>query len=263
MKTFKLNGISINDHGGDGKPLIFIHAFPLCSRMWDEQIKYFKDKFRVITYDIRGLGYSNELDSHQFTMEDLVNDFFNIINDFKFEKVNVCGLSVGGYIALRALIREPERFSSVILSDTKSESETNESIINRSEMITGIKNGKRDDILEGLLKNLLSEKGYQMEEVVNFVRTMMSWMDDKGIIGVLMAIATRTNTFYQIKNINTHVLIVAGKEDKLTPPIHSFYMKENFKNSSMKIFPGAGHLLNMELPDEFNNTLEDFLSTIK
>jgi len=263
MKTFKVNGISINDYEGNGKPLLFIHAFPLCSRMWDEQVKYFEDKYRVITYDIRGLGYSNESDDYQFTMEELVNDFFNIVDHMKLDKVNVCGLSVGGYIILRALVRDQERFSSVILADTKSEGENNESLLGRSDMIINLKSGKKDEVLDGFLKKLMSEEGYKNEQLRNFVRTMMSWMDIKGIIAVVLAIATRTSTFFQLKDIKTPALIIGGKEDKLTPPIHSFYMKDNLQNAVMKIIPGAGHLSNMDAPDEFNNTIEQFLSTIK
>jgi len=263
MKTFKLNKININDFEGTGEPLIFIHAFPLCSRMWDNQVEYFKDKFRVITYDIRGLGYSNELDSYQFTMEELVNDFFNIINHMKLEKVNVCGLSVGGYIILRALVRDQDRFSSVILADTKSEGENNESLLGRSEMIIRLKSGQKDEVLDDFLKKLIGQEGYKNEELRNFVATMMGWMGVKGIIAILVAIATRTNILFELKNIKTPALIIGGKDDKLTPPINSFYMKDNLQNAIMKIIPGVGHLSNMEAPDEFNKTVEKFLSTIK
>jgi pimeloyl-ACP methyl ester carboxylesterase len=131
MNNFKLNGININDYEGKGEPLIFIHAYPLCNRMWDEQVNYFKDKYRVITYDIRGLGYSNEIDYYEFTMEELVNDLFAIIDHLKLEKVNACGLSMGGYILLRALVKNQEKFSSVILADTKSEGENNASLLGR------------------------------------------------------------------------------------------------------------------------------------
>lgn len=263
MKTFKVNGISVNDHEGSGKPLVFIHAFPLCSRIWDEQVNFFKDKYRIITYDIRGLGYSNETGDDQFTMEELVNDLFNILDHMKLDKVIACGLSVGGYILLRALVRDQKRFESVILSDTKSEAENNESILDRSEMILALKSGKRDEVLEGLLKKLISNKSYQNESLKSFVRTMMSWMDVKGITAVILAIATRTNTFFQLKNINIPAMIIAGKEDLLTPPINSFNLKNNLKNARMKIIPEVGHLSNMEAPEEFNKIIESFLLTLK
>lgn len=262
MKNFKLNGISINDYEGEGKPLIFIHAYPLCSRMWDEQVNYFKDKYRVITYDIRGLGFSNELDSYIFTMEDLVNDFFDIIDHFKFDKVNACGLSMGGYILLRALVRDQERFSSVILADTKSEGEDNESLINRSNAIIKIKSENKDTFLDEFLKKLISEKSYNNEKIKDFVRTMMGWMDAKGMAAAMIAIATRTNTFYQLKNIKTTALVIVGRKDVLTPVVRSFYLKENLVNSEFKVIHEAGHLSNLEVPEEFNKSVEEFLQKL-
>ncbi len=262
MNTFKLNGISINDSEGNGKPLIFIHAYPLCSRMWDEQVNHFKDKYRVITYDIRGLGYSNELSDYQFTMEDLVNDLFSILDEMKLGKVNACGLSVGGYIILRALVRDSERFSSFILADTKSEGEDNESLIGRSKMIMELKTDKKDKVLIEFMKKLISEEGYSNEVLRGFIETMISWMDVKGLCAVLMAIATRTTTLYELKKIDIPALIIAGKLDVVTPPVRSYYMNENLKNSVLKIIPSAGHLSNLEAPAEFNSAIENFLSNI-
>ncbi len=262
MKTFKLNGISINDYEGNGKPLIFIHAYPLCSRMWDDQVNYFRDKYRVITYDIRGLGYSNELSDYQFTMEDLVNDLFSIIDEMKLGKVNVCGLSVGGYILLRALVRDSQRFSSVILADTKSEGEDNESLVNRSNMIMNLKTKKKDMVLSEFLKKLISEESYKNERLKSFIETMISWMDVKGLCAVLIAIATRTSTLFELKKTDVPALIIAGKLDTVTPPVRSFYMNENLKNSVLKIIPAAGHLSNMEAPEEFNKSVENFLLNI-
>ncbi|MDQ3019729.1 MAG: alpha/beta hydrolase [Bacteroidota bacterium] len=263
MNTFKLNGISINDYEGSGVPLIFIHAYPLCSRMWDSQVEYFKDKFRVITYDIRGLGYSNELDYDIFTMEELVNDLFDIIDHLKLGKVNVCGLSMGGYIILRAVVREPERFTSIILADTKAEGESNESLINRSNSIIKLKSAKKDEFLDEFLTKLLSEESYKNEKIKSFVGLIMTWMDVKGLCANLIAIATRTTTFYQVKEINIPTLIIVGKKDVLTPPVHSFYLKEKIKNSTFKVIEDAGHLSNMEKPEEFNIAIEEFFQNIK
>ncbi|HMS63699.1 MAG TPA: alpha/beta hydrolase [Ignavibacteria bacterium] len=259
MKNFKINGISVTDHEGVGIPLLFIHAFPLCSRMWDEQVSYFKDKYRVITYDIRGLGYSNELEDYQYSMEELVNDLFRILDEMKLEKVIACGLSVGGYILLRALVRDQSRFTKVILADTKSENDDNSGLISRSEMIIRLKAGEREKVSEELIKKLLSENGYKDEKVRKFVEMMISWMDVKGLCSVILAMATRTNTFYQLKNIETPALIIVGKEDALTPPVRSFYLREYLKNAVMKVIPEAGHLSNLEFPAEFNKAVEEFL----
>lgn len=259
MNNFKLNGLNITDYEGKGLPLIFIHAYPLCNRMWDEQVSYFRNKYRVITYDIRGLGYSNNLDDYLFTMEEHVNDFFSIIDHLNIEKINACGLSMGGYILLRALVRDQNRFSSVILADTKSENDDNTGLINRAAAVMKLKSESKDEFLDGFLKKLLSDEGYRNRKTREFVRTMMSWMDAKGMAANMIAIATRTNIFYQLKEIRTPALIIVGKKDELTPVINSFNLKEGLRNSTFKVINEAGHLSNLEKPEEFNKTIESFL----
>jgi len=262
MNTFKVNGIHVNDHGGKGEPLIFIHAYPLCSRMWDKQAEYFNDRFRVITYDIRGLGYSNELESYLFTMEDLVDDLENILNHIKLDKVNACGLSVGGYILLRSAERMPERFSSLILADTKAESDDHDSMLNRSAGIKKIRSGMKDEFIEAMLPKLISNEGFNNPEINNKVREMMGWMDVNGMCSVMIAIATRTNLINRLKNISIPSLVIVGKEDALTPVIHSFYLKENLRNAKYHLIKNAGHISNMEKPEEFNKALEEFLLSV-
>jgi pimeloyl-ACP methyl ester carboxylesterase len=231
--------------------------------MWDEQVNYFKNKYRVITYDIRGLGYSNDLSDYLFTMEEHVNDFFDILDHLKLEKVNACGLSMGGYILLRALIRDQDRFASVILADTKSENDDSIGILNRSNSIIKIKSGGKDEFLDDFLRKLLSEDGYRNRKVRDFVKMIMSWMDVKGLAANMLAIATRTNIFYRLKEINTPALVIVGKKDELTPVYNSFNLKEGLKNSKFKVIDGAGHLSNLEKPDVFNKSTEEFLINIK
>ncbi|MBS1518720.1 MAG: alpha/beta fold hydrolase [Bacteroidetes bacterium] len=263
MNTFKLNGISVTDYEGNGEPLIFIHAYPLCSRMWDDQIEFFKNDYRVITYDIRGLGYSNELDSYLFTMEDLADDLENILDHMKIEKVHACGLSVGGYILLRASERFPDRFSSLILADTKADSDDHDGLLNRSASIKKIRSGMKEEFLDAMLQKLISSKSSENTALRKRIREIMSWMDINGLCSVMIAIATRTNFSYRIKDINIPSLIVVGSDDVMTPVINSFYLKEGIKNSVFKTIAGAGHLSSMERPDEFNKIVSEFLKGIK
>ena len=81
------------------KSIIFIHGFPFDHYMWDKQINELKSSYNCVTYDIRGLGISPAGDG-QFTLESFVDDLESIINEFKLDKPVLCGLSMGGYIAL-------------------------------------------------------------------------------------------------------------------------------------------------------------------
>jgi 3-oxoadipate enol-lactonase len=258
MKQRKINNLNVYDYEGNGNPLIFVHAFPLCSRMWDKQVNYFKDKYRVITYDLRALGYSTKEDL-QYTMETLVNDFFEITDSLKLKRVNACGLSIGGYILLRALVKNPTIFNSVILADTKSEKDTDEALLNRCNTIIDIRNGKRKEFEVSFTKNLLSEKNYENTEIRKFVEEMISSQSNEGICSNLIALATRTNVIDYLTQIDIPALILVGEYDKLTPLEFSDKMKICFKNPELKIIKNAGHLSNLENPDDFNKAVLDFI----
>src|ERR1035437_1721779 len=93
------NNLMINytDQGQDDAPvIIFIHGFPLNKTMWDKQLEYFKEHYRVIAYDIRGHG-ETEAGTDDFSIELFVNDLIAFMDMLKIEKATLCGLSMGGY----------------------------------------------------------------------------------------------------------------------------------------------------------------------
>ena len=102
MKTLD-NNIQIFQKGDSHNlPLIFVHGFPFDHQMWDKQIEHFSKIYFCITYDIRGLGISPVGDG-QYTMESHVDDLFDVMEKLGVVKPVLCGLSMGGYIALRAV----------------------------------------------------------------------------------------------------------------------------------------------------------------
>ena len=103
--------VSYNDEGPDEAPvIIFIHGFPFNKSMWDMQVEALKDTYRVIAYDIRGHGNS-DTGNEDFSIELFVNDLLLLMNTLKLNKTMLCGLSMGGYIALNAIENYPERLT--------------------------------------------------------------------------------------------------------------------------------------------------------
>src|SRR3954465_6187706 len=74
----------------DGLPIVFIHGFPFDHKMWNSQVEFFKNKFRVITYDLRGMGKSEDQDG-QFTLEILVDDLMALLDHLKIDKAQIVG----------------------------------------------------------------------------------------------------------------------------------------------------------------------------
>jgi len=166
MKTHNINNLSVTDYGSEKQPLIFVHAFPLDSRMWNEQLNHFKEKFRVITYDVRGLGKSFQDNNDIYTMEAYADDLISIIKELKLENVIACGLSMGGYILLRACQKEPAVFSKLILADTKAGNDDNKGLQGRAEMINKLQTEGKDFLLKDFLPKLISEGGAKNETLI-------------------------------------------------------------------------------------------------
>ena len=132
------NNFGIFQTGIENKQsIIFIHGFPFDHKMWNRQIDYFGKDYRCISYDIRGLGQSPAGDG-QMTIESFVDDLCDLIEELNLSHPVLCGLSMGGYISLRAIERDEDKFGGLILCDTKAEADNNEGKLNRAKGIKEI-----------------------------------------------------------------------------------------------------------------------------
>lgn len=264
MKKHNIRGLNVIEFGEDNKQgIIFVHAFPFCSRMWDKQTEALQNDYRVVVYDLRSFGYSELGDGH-FTIDSHVSDLISIIDSLKMEKPVVCGLSMGGYITLRALELYQSKFKGAILADTKAESDNNPTKHARADQMKMIKNSQREQFTENFIKAALSETNYnEKPELVEFLKKMISWQKNEAITGALLTLAARADTTDALDRFDIKMLIIAGKEDKLTPPEFSKIIYGKTRNSDLKLISNAGHLSNMENPEEFNSVLIEFLKSLE
>ncbi|MCU0373331.1 MAG: alpha/beta hydrolase, partial [Ignavibacteria bacterium] len=226
--------------------------------MWEHQIKHFGNDYRVIAYDVRGLGRSFS-DDNLFFMENYADDLENIITALKLENVNAVGLSMGGYIIQRTIVKNPSLFGTITLADTKGEKDTDEALLSRSEVVDTIRKGGRKGFVSGFIKKLISDNNYKNSEIVKTLEKIISENSDKGICGVVNALATRTTTLHQLRSIEIPALILVGEEDTVTPLKCSEDLAAAINNSEMHIIKNSGHLSSLENPVEFNSLLEIFL----
>ena len=257
------NKVSYTDEEKYGAPvIIFIHGFPFNKSMWNSQIKSLSYYCRVISYDIRGFGNS-ESGNEDFTIELFVKDLISLMDSLKIEKSFLCGLSMGGYIALNAIKNFPERFNALILSDTSCRSDTPEAKENRKKSIVNIRNKGVGIFADETIKNLFAPESFsEKKEEIAMVREMIIKTSEDSLCNTLLALSNREETCSSLKDINVPVLIMAGKEDKITPPSAAQFMHEKIKDSTLKIIEHAGHLSNLENADEFNYQLERFIDKV-
>lgn len=241
--------------------LILIHAFPLSHRMWDSQFQEFSEKYRVIRYDLRGFGRSSQTDG-QTTIELHTDDLLNLMDTLNVQRAVLCGLSMGGYIALRFSERFSERVAGLILADTKSEADTNEGKLGRAAGVKVLKEKGSAALVEDLLKKLLGEKTQEHNTfLVEHVKEMALENSPFGMASALIALAGRTDTTAALSKFNFSTLVLVGAEDKITPPEFAERLKAGIKGAELEVIPDAGHLSNLENPARFNASVLKFLSS--
>lgn len=259
-----INGIAVFLTGSNNsKPIIFIHGFPYDHSMWQKQIEEFGNDYFCVSYDVRGLGES-PTDDGQFTMEAFVDDLEMILDGLKLEKSILCGLSMGGYISLRAVERFQNKFSALILCDTKSEADNNEGKLKRAAAIRQINSGGFAEFVESFIRNCFSEKfiNEQKEEYKKIVDRSKK-NSPLGVKGCLLAMAGRTDTTGSLNKINLPTLLICGREDKLTPPDIMKSMSDKISRAKFSIVENAGHMSPVEQPAVVNKAIKDFLTEVK
>lgn len=261
----EINGHKLNYtvKGSDASlPVIFIHGFPFSHRMWDPQLAALPSRFRGIAYDIRGHGLSEPGDG-QFSIEFFVDDLIGLLDYLDVKKAVLCGLSMGGYITLRAIERYPKRFKAMILGDTRSEADTNEGKIKRANTITAIKSNGVYAFAEEFVKLVLAPETFENHPAVaDKVRGMIVTNSPRGICGTLLALAARTDTTPALRKMNLPALILVGEHDKLTPPADSKKLQAQLPNAELHIVPQAAHMSNLENIPFFNERLLAFLDSL-
>lgn len=263
--NIKLNGVSLNyqERGlPQGLPILFIHGFPFDNTMWQPQMMALPQEYRAVSFDVRGHGAS-EVGDGQYSIEFFVDDLIALMDYLAISKPVLCGLSMGGYIALRAAERHPDRFRALILCDTRSEADSNEAKIKRASQITGIKSSGVKQFAEGFVKAVFAPASFsENPQAVQSIQRVIERTSPIALCGTLLALAARTDTGGSLAAIAVPTLIMVGELDAITPPAASKLMKERIRNSEMHIVPKSAHMSNLENPAFFNEKLMAFLKRI-
>jgi 3-oxoadipate enol-lactonase len=259
----RVRGIEMayDDTGGNGAALVLLHGFPFDRSMWRGQAEALGGEFRVVAPDLRGSGETTLGDD--VTMEALAEDVAALLDELNFGRVVLGGLSMGGYVAFEFFRKFPERVRALVLADTRPQADTDEGRRTREENAQRTLKEGMTPLVESMLPKLLSagtrERG---GEVLERVRAMMLGARPEGAAASLRAMAVRRDQTDLLSSVNVPTLIVVGSEDAITPPADAEAMGAKIGGSRLVVVEGAGHLSNVEQPEEFNRALVEFLRAL-
>jgi 3-oxoadipate enol-lactonase len=241
--------------------LILIHGFPHTSDLWREQKEALSSDFRVISYDVRGFGKSELGDGWMF-IDFLVDDLIALMDHLRLDTCSLCGLSMGGYIALRAVERFPERFRGLVLCNTGSKADNNEAKDKRVDSVRLLRWAGKEAFIEDYVDGVFSQQALKRDPgVLERLKSMIRECSEDAIASGFMALASRPDTTASLAKISIPTLVIGGEVDPFLPATKQ--MQERIKGSKLKVIPKVGHLSNLEDPEAFNSHLSGFLRSLR
>src|SRR5574344_69273 len=257
MPTFTSNDTKINyeTFGDATKPaLIFSNSLDTNFKMWQAQIDFFQQDFFVICYDTRGHGASSAPQG-PYSIDQLGQDVVNLLDHLNVEKAAFCGISMGGLTGQWLAIHRPERFNQVVVCNTAAKIGQEQAWNDRAALV-------REQGLQPIASTAASrwftEPFIQSNAtVVNNLQNDLAAGSAEGYASCCEALA-KADVREQLKDITVPVLVVAGQQDPVTTVVDGQFMVERIANSQLFQI-NASHISNVELPNEFNQAVKQFI----
>ena len=251
MPRLDRDGVQIHyDEVGSGPPILLSHGYSATSRMWADQVTALWERYRVITWDMRGHGQSEyPSDQSLYTEQHTVDDMAAILRACGVERAVIGGLSLGGVMSLAFHAAYPEMVQALMLFDTgpgfrnpEARQAWNERALRRADELEtrGLGSLNRSD--EVRLVEHRSADG-----LVRAARGMMTQSDD--------------HLIRSLPTITVPTLVLVGAND--TPFLGATdYMAIKIPRAQKVVIPNAGHAANLHQPEAFNRAVLDFLATL-
>jgi 3-oxoadipate enol-lactonase len=255
------------EEAGSGSATLFVHEFAADYASWEPQMRYFARRHRCITYSARGYTPSEIPAAEAFTYQHFRDDALAVLDHLGIERAHLVGLSMGAYSSLQVGLHRPERALSLTLAGIGTGSEPT-----RIEAFRQSTQRNAHDFetlgspeaaqIYGRSPNRIPFKVKDPRGFQEFVDAL-SRHDAQGSAHTQRGFQGGRPSLYaledQIRRLSLPVLVIVGDEDDacIEP---SLFLKTHVPASGLAMFPKTGHILNLEEPALFNETLARFLT---
>jgi len=248
---------------GSGVPVLLVHGFPLSAGMWSKQVSVLQRTHRILAPDLRGFG-GTEVTDGEVTMEQFADDLAALLDAMGVEEpIVLCGLSMGGYIALAFWHRHRERLKALILSDTRATADAPDAAKGRRDMADRVQREGPAPLVDQMLSKLISPATVRdRPQVRDELSSMMMGCAPVGVAAAARGLARRKDWTDQLGEIDLPALVLCGAEDAITTPAEMQRMAAAMPDARYVEIPGVGHVPPMEAPEAFNTEVRRFLDQL-
>ena len=236
---------------GEGDLVLFLHGIRGSRRHWARQIEFFSRRFLATAWDARGYGdsedYEGPLDFTVFSA-----DVLRVLDHFGARKAHLVGLSMGGRIARNFALRHPERLHSLTLANTS----PGFGVMEPEKVRQFVEQRRRFDPptqAKSILGPDASASAYE-----TLVASLSAVHRDSYMKTIEASVAQ--DLAAPIENIAVRTLVITSTHDSLYPRTVGQDMARRIPHARLAVIERAGHLSNLEKPDEFNRIALEFIS---
>ena len=217
---------------------------------------------RCIAPDLRGFGDSSA--KGPWSIDQFADDLAALLEARRIERAVVCGLSMGGYVALAMLRRHRERVRALILTSTRAASDSPEAREKRARLVEFVEQHGVEALAGRQLKAMVGTTTFESRPAVReSLRHMMASAPLEGVVGALRAMAERPDATELLRTIDVPTLVVGGTEDGFTPPDELRRLAAQIPRSRFELLAGGGHACAYELPGDYNHIVGEFLTGLR
>lgn len=243
--------------GPAGAPaLVLSNSLGTNLSLWDQQLPVFVKTFRVIRYDSRGHGQTSATPG-EYTVEMLGRDVLQLLDALNLERVNFCGLSIGGMTGMWLAVNAPQRLERLVLSNTAPKIGKIDAWNQRIKLVR--ESGTRAVAQAVVEKWFTPEFHAKHPNQIAKTRHMIETTNTDGYVGSCAAV--RDFDFWeQVTAIRAQTLVIAGTHDQSVPPSDAQKLAKQIPGAHY-IELAAAHISNIEAATRFTNEVSEFLRT--
>ncbi|HEX6741842.1 MAG TPA: alpha/beta fold hydrolase [Sphingomicrobium sp.] len=239
---------------GGATPIVFLHGVGSDKSVWRPQLAHFAAERRAIAFDYPGYGDSDPAPEGT-SRDDYAEAIHSAMHALGVERAHICGLSLGGVVAIALCHAVPNHCASLILADTFAVHPDGHAIYDRSiaasDNLRTMAEARVDVLLaqpaDPAVRSEVVETMARIDPAAYRIGADAVWLADQG---------------ERAHGIRVPALVLCGSEDKVTPPALSLALTQLIPGARSELIDGAGHISNLERPDAFNGLVGAFIRDV-
>lgn len=264
MPYLDINGCNyFYDEVGHGpETLVFGHGFLLTHRMWEHQVEALRDRYRCIVFDWRGQGWS-DVTRDGYSVKALCEDLLQLIDTLDVGPFHYVGLSMGGYVGFRLLLRDPEPLLSAVLIDTQPDAENPHTRLRYETMLFIARYVGYAPLIDRVMALSFSPaflNNPENEREIERWKGIIMSNDPVGVYRAGRGIFRRPSVLPHLGAAETPTFLLTGVDDIPAPVEKMRRAHERLPNAEHALLPATGHASPIERPDAVTHAIEHFIT---